>query len=166
LSRTLTEPPGRIEDGISMVGGNVVRYGLAVVVAWIGALKYTDSEAMRIQLYIGHSPFMRWMDSVFTERILSDLLGTVEITAAVLIAVGLWLPRASAVGSAIASLLFISTLSFLFTTPGISDSAAGGFPALSPTGQFLLKDLVLFGASVWTLGESLKAARRRAVSPH
>jgi hypothetical protein len=24
-------------------------------------------------------------------------------------------------------------------------------------GQFLLKDLVLFGASVWTLGESLKA---------
>jgi uncharacterized membrane protein YkgB len=51
-------------------------------------------------------------------------------------------------------------VSFLFTTPGIGDVAAGGFPALSPTGQFLLKDLVLLGAAVWTLGESLTAARR------
>jgi uncharacterized membrane protein YkgB len=33
-----------------------------------------------------------------------------------------------------------------------------GFPALSGhPGQFLLKDIVLFGAAVWSLGESLKA---------
>jgi len=31
-------------------------------------------------------------------------------------------------------------------------------------GQFLLKDLVLIGASLWTLGESLGAARIRAYS--
>jgi reactive chlorine resistance protein C len=35
---------------------------------------------------------------------------------------------------------------------------AGGVPALSAMpGQFLLKDVVLLGASVWSLGESLKA---------
>jgi uncharacterized membrane protein YkgB len=33
-----------------------------------------------------------------------------------------------------------------------------GFPALSALpGQFLLKDIVLFGAAVWSLGGSLKA---------
>jgi reactive chlorine resistance protein C len=146
---------------ISTVGGNIVRYGLVVVIAWIGALKYTGSEAMRIHLYIGNSPFMSWMDNVLSVRALSCVLGTVEIVAAVLIAVGPWLPTLSGVGSAIATLLFVSTLSFLFTTPGITDSGAGGFPALSSTGQFLLKDLVLLGASVWTLGHSL-AVRRPA----
>ena len=119
------------EQRISSVGRTIVRYGLAVVIAWIGALKYTGSEAT---------------------------LGTVEIVAAVLIALRPWLTRASAVGSAIATLLFIVTLSFLFTTPGVTDASAGGFPALSSVGQFLLKDLVLLGASVWTLGESLTAA--------
>ncbi|MGH9902038.1 MAG: DUF417 family protein, partial [Pyrinomonadaceae bacterium] len=32
----------------------------------------------------------------------------------------------------------------------------GGFPALSGSGGFLLKDLVLLGASVWSLGDSLR----------
>ena len=162
LTSTSTGFAGVSEERIQSFGGAIVRYGLAVVVAWIGALKFTDSEAVRIQLYIAHSPFMSWMDNVLTVRTLSGALGAVEIIAAVLVALRHWLPRPSAVGSAIATLLFISTLSFLFTTPGVTDSAAGGFPALSPVGQFLIKDIVLLGASVWTLGESLIAARRRS----
>jgi len=40
--------------------------------------------------------------------------------------------------------------------------AAGGFPVLSVLpGQFLLKDLVLLSASVWTLGDSLTAVLQR-----
>jgi len=40
--------------------------------------------------------------------------------------------------------------------------AASGFPVLSVLpGQFLLKDLVLIGVSLWTLGDSLGAAARR-----
>ena len=136
------------EQWIMAVGGHIVRYGLVVVVAWIGALKFTGSEAMRIQLYIGHSPLMGWMDGILSTRALSGALGTVEILAAVLVALRPWLPRPAAVGSALATLLFLGTLSFLFTTPGIGDAAAGGFPALSSVGQFLLKDLVLLGASV------------------
>jgi uncharacterized membrane protein YkgB len=53
-------------------------------------------------------------------------------------------------------LLFVGTLTFLFTTPGITEATAGGFPALSVLpGQFLLKDIVLLGAAVWSLGEAL-----------
>ena len=30
-----------------------------------------------------------------------------------------------------------------------------GFPALSASGGFLIKDVILFGAAVWSLGEAL-----------
>jgi uncharacterized membrane protein YkgB len=53
--------------------------------------------------------------------------------------------------------LFLGTLSFLFTTPGVT--APSGFPVLTVLGQFLLKDLVLVSASLWTLGDSLGASR-------
>jgi len=66
-------------------------------------------------------------------------------------------PIASAAGSVLAIGLFATTLSFLLTTPGW-EPTLNGFPALSAMpGQFLLKDIVLFGGSVWSLGESLKA---------
>jgi len=40
-------------------------------------------------------------------------------------------------------LLFLSTVSFLFTTPGVAVASAGGFPVLSVLpGQFLIKDVV------------------------
>jgi reactive chlorine resistance protein C len=56
--------------------------------------------------------------------------------------------------------MFVTTLSFLLTTPGVWEASLGGFPAISVLpGQFLLKDVVLLGAALSTLGESL--ARRR-----
>jgi reactive chlorine resistance protein C len=149
----------KVERYILLASSLILRYGLVVVVAWIGFLKYTNSEAVRIHQFVTHSPFMSWMTGVLNVRALSDVIGAVEIIAALLVALGPWLPRPSAVGSALACLLFLTTLSFLFTTPGIGDPTAGGFPALSATGQFLIKDLVLLGASLWTLGESIAAAR-------
>jgi len=154
-----TESAHIFEQWVSTASAIILRYGLAVVIAWIGALKFTGAEAVRIQQYISHSPLMSWMDSILAVRALSGVLGTVEIAAAVLLCLRLLLPRIAVVGSLLAILVFLSTLSFLFTTPGVGDASAGGFPALSPVGQFLIKDLVLLGASVWTLGDSLFARR-------
>jgi uncharacterized membrane protein YkgB len=148
------------EHPAAVAGRLLVRYGLVVVIAWIGALKYTAYEATAIQPLIAHSPLMSWLYNIFSVRALAAVLGTAEIIAAVLIALRPLSARASAVGSAFGILLFLSTLSFLFTTPGVT--AAGGFPVLSVLpGQFLLKDLVLVGAALWTLGDSLGAARPR-----
>jgi reactive chlorine resistance protein C len=152
------------EHPMGVAGRHVVRYGLVIVIAWIGALKYTSYEATAIQPLIAHSPLMSWLYNILSVRALGASLGTVEILAAALIAVRPAWPRVSAAGSAIAVLLFLSTLSLLFTTPGVT--AASGFPVLSVLpGQFLLKDLVLLGASLWTLGDSLGAAKRRAIRP-
>ncbi|GAA1193904.1 DUF417 family protein [Pseudonocardia alaniniphila] len=153
MATTLSITP--IDQRISVIGSTILRYGLAVVIAWIGALKYTSNEATAIMPLIAHSPYQSWLYDILDTQTLSGALGTVEIVAAVLIALRPWLPRASAVGSAVAVLLFLATLSFLFSTPGIDA------PALSMTGQFLIKDLVLLGASVWTLGEAIMAARHR-----
>jgi reactive chlorine resistance protein C len=148
-----------------MVGRLSVRYGLVVVVAWIGALKYTSYEAMGIQPLVAHSPLMSWLYQIFSVGTFGAVLGTVEIIAALLIALGPFRARISALGSAVAVLLFLGTLSFLFTTPGITEASAGGFPALSVMpGQFLLKDLVLLAAALWTLGDSLGAVRSPARS--
>ena len=150
------------EHPVAVAGRLLVRYGLVVVIAWIGALKYSTYEATAIQPLIAHSPLMSWFYNILGVRSLAATLGTVEIIAAVLIALRFLSPRLSALGSALAILLFLGTLSFLFTTPGVT--AAGGFPVLSVLpGQFLLKDLVLLGAALWTLGDSLGAARPRAL---
>jgi uncharacterized membrane protein YkgB len=142
---------------VTATGTAIVRYGVAIVIAWIGVLKFTGSEAMRIQQYVSHSPFTSWLDALLSVQALSDVIGTIEITAAVLIVLHVVSPRLGAIGGALGTLLFLGTLSFLFTTPGIGDAAAGGFPALSPVGQFLIKDIVLLGASVLALGQSLTA---------
>jgi len=164
----ITQPPATAaataEHPVATVGRQWVRYGLVVVIAWIGALKYTGYEAAGIQPLIAHSPLFSWLYSIVSVRAFAAVLGSLELTAALLIAIRPLAPRLSAAGSAMAVLLFASTLSFLFTTPGAT--AAGGFPVLSVLpGQFLLKDLVLIGAALWTLGDSLGAARRQARPP-
>ena len=80
---------------------------------------------------------------------------------ALLIAVRLFWPRASAVGSVLAVGMFLTTLSFLVTTPGVWEPSLGGFPALSAIpGQFLIKDLALLEISLWSLGDPWQASER------
>ena len=150
---------GTAEHPLATIGRQWVRYALVVVIAWIGALKFTAYEATSIQPLVTHSPLLSWVYHVLSVRAFADTNGVLEILAALLIAIRPLAPRLSALGSAAAVLLFVSTLSFLFTTPGVTVASAGGFPVLSVLpGQFLLKDLVLIGASLWTLGDSLGAA--------
>ena len=139
------------------IGGNVLRYGLVIVIGWIAAMKATHYEAVGIQPLIAKSPLMSWMYSVGSVDHVSITIGSLEMIIAILIALRHWSPKASAIGSAGAIVIFLTTLSFIFTTPGWEPSL-GGFPALSGgVGEFLIKDIVLLGAAIWSLGESLAA---------
>ena len=42
-------------------GGLFARYGLVIVIAWIGAMKFTQFEAEGIQPLIANSPAMAWL---------------------------------------------------------------------------------------------------------
>lgn len=144
-------------DRVETIGAYVLRYGLVLVLGWIGAMKFTAYEAGGIQPLVTNSPLMSWMYRIFSVQAFSDLLGVTEIAIAAMIALRPVSARTAAVGSGLAVLMFLTTLSFLFSTPGWEASLAG-FPALSALpGQFLLKDVVLLGASIWSLGEALNA---------
>jgi uncharacterized membrane protein YkgB len=141
------------EHAATIAGQFLARYGLVVVLAWIGVDHY--ARPTTIQPLITHSPLLSWLYDIFNVHTLGYALASTEILAALLIALRPLWPRVSAVGSAFAVLLFCSTISFLFTTPGV---LAGG--PLSRLGEFLLKDIVLLGVSLWMLGDSLGAYRR------
>ncbi len=146
---------------LERIGGGIVRYGLALVLGWIGVLKFIAYEAKGIAPLVSHSPLMSWGYKVMSMQAFSMVIGTAEIVLALLIVTRAFAPKVSAVGSLGAALTFLVTLSFLLTTPAMAVFQPGyGFPALSPMpGQFLIKDIVLLGASVWSAGEALLASQ-------
>jgi uncharacterized membrane protein YkgB len=146
---------------LEAVGRHSVRYGLVLVLLWIGGMKFTAYEAEGISGFVSNSPLMFWAYQLFSKGQFSAILGSAELLTAALIAVRPFSARLSAVGSALAVGTFLTTLTFLFSTPGVIEPSLG-FPALSAVpGQFLIKDVVLLGAALWTLGEALRAVRSK-----
>ena len=151
-------------DRLKSIGMHIARYGLAIVLLWIGGMMFTAYQAEGIRPLVANSPLMGWVYRVMSVGGFSSLLGVVEIAIGVLIALRPVWPMGSAVGSGLAAGMFLTTLSFLVTTPGWEPSL-GGFPALSAMpGQSLLKDVVLLGVALSSAGEALEAVRRRGAS--
>lgn len=147
----------KVAPTLQLLGQLVSRYALVVVLAWIGFGKFVKMEA---RVLIEHSPLMSWIYDFLSVNTVARGLGTMEIVAALLIALRPVWPRASAVGNGLAVMLFLGTISFLFTSPGVVATHAFGLPVLSAQpGQFLLKDLVLIGVAIWGLGDSLAHVR-------
>ncbi|MBA3774538.1 MAG: DUF417 family protein [Ramlibacter sp.] len=144
---------------IMRIGTTVMRYGLVLIFLWFGAMKFTSYEATGIAPFIANSPLVGWWHSTLGIQGASTMLGVYEIATAVLLAICPVAPRASVVGAAMAVLTFLITLSFLFSTPGVS--APMGFPVLSDLGEFLLKDVGLLGISILLLGQALRSVAGR-----
>ncbi|MGC5022775.1 YkgB family protein [Micromonospora sp. DT47] len=145
---------------LASVGFLVLRSALATNILWIGALKFKQYEVENIEPLVTSSPlFSRFREKLGGQK-LNRLIGVTEITVGSLIAAKPLAPRASAIGSFGAVGMFLTTLSFLATTPGTRQEGQGML-SLSLLGQFLLKDTVLLGASLLTAAESLRAARPR-----
>ena len=140
----------------------VARYALVIVLAWFGSMKFTYYESHGISPLVFNSPFESWIYDVISIRTFGRLLGTLELITAVLIAIKPWIPKAAVLGGVMSSLFFVNTLSFMITTPGVGEETAGGFPVLSANGQFLMKDIALFGLSLWLLADAVEATRGRA----
>ena len=121
--------PRRTELKLEAMGITISRYGLSAALLLIGLLKFTAAEAAGIQPLIAASPLISWMYLVLSVRAASNLIGSIEIVLAVLIALRPLSPAASFAGSL-----------------GSGDA-----------GQFLIKHVVLLGAALWTASEAFMA---------
>ncbi len=123
-----------------------LRYSLALILLWIGALKFADPSPVRGLLAASLS-FLAFNAFVY-------VLGALEISAAILLFAGVWLRYVGL----LCLILFAGTLTIFVIAPGVT-----GFPLLTLAGQFLLKDVVLASAAVSVA--AMDAARHEA-KPH
>src|SRR5262249_16196288 len=114
-----------------------VRITLGVVLLWIGAL------------HLAHpAPTLPLLQASFVFHFLASnafvyVLAALEVVAAVLLIANV---AVRYVGLLVV-LLFVGTLTIFLTAPTLTYGTTG-FPNLSPAGEFLLKDLVLAGATL------------------
>ncbi len=142
-----------------VVGGYVLRCGLVLLILWFGVFKFTDAEARAIQPLIEQSPLVSWLYQLTDVRGVSRTVGIVEIAIGLMIALRPFSSSLSAIGSLAAVGMFVTTLSFLVTTPGMW-AWVEGYLVPSDAGAFLIKDILLLGAALWTAGEALSAKPR------
>lgn len=141
-------------DILTRLGGSIARYSVAAIFLAYGLFKFTSVEADAIAPLTENSPFLFWLNDLFGRQGGSIIIGIMEIIIASMIAARFFSPIISALGSLTAAGALAVTLSFLFSTPGLS--------MLSVDAGFLVKDLTLLGASLWAAGEALAAVRGNA----
>lgn len=146
----------QVAKRLQIVGMFVLRYSLVFFFVAFGLYKFTPQEAAGIEPLMAHSIGLFWIYHVFDRQLGSDFIGVIEITLGVLVAIRPLNARLSALGSLGMTFALVNTLSFLFTTPGLD-------PQSSDAG-FLIKDLTLLGAAIWTAGEALLASSARRTS--
>ena len=123
---------------------------LVLLLLLFGALKWGEAEARAIQPWVSYSPVLSWLYPAFGLRGAARLIGSAEIALALLIALRRWSPLACLIGSVGAVLTFLTTLSFLVTTPGIAP----------PESTFLLKDALLLAVAVASAREAARSRPR------
>ncbi|MFT5789761.1 MAG: putative membrane protein YkgB [Shewanella sp.] len=118
--------------------------GILLVMVWIGAMKFTQIEAEGIEGLMSTSPLFSWIYSLFSVLHGSYFIGVVELFAVLGILLARWSDKAYVLGLGVAALTFAATQTFIITLPAYETSL--GFPVLTGSGQFIVKDLVLLAA--------------------
>jgi reactive chlorine resistance protein C len=116
---------------------------VAMVLLWIGGMKFYEFEAKGIVSLVETSPFMSWLYTLFSVQGASNVIGGFDVLFAVLLALGLVLNNKKLIiisGLACLS-VFLMTQTFLITASGALSSAT----LLSSLGQFVIKDLWYIG---------------------
>ncbi len=110
---------------------------IAIVLLWIGGMKFTAIEANGIQTLIASSPFMSWMYSMWSIQTTSNLIGIYDILATLLLCLGIIFRQFMLIFMLPALMVFLTTQTFIFSW----DSALSSTSILTTGGQFLIKDL-------------------------
>ena len=166
------------------LGVRLLRIAIAIVLIWIGGLKFFDYEAEGIVPFVANSPFMsffyshpddyngqilkegavdaanhQWHTSNNT-YIFSYGLGVVLIMIGSTLLLNKFSPVMGIIGAMSVLIMSIVTLSFLITTPETWVPSLGGpdhgFPFLSGRGRLVVKDVIMMAGAFIALIDSAK----------
>ena len=150
---------------------HLVRASMVIIFLFFGYQKWFDYEAQTLIPYISNGPLISWMYPVFGVRGASWFLGVSEWLFGALLFLGFWNKRLGILGAAGSCVTFITTITIIPFMPDGWAASAGGFPAMTGNVPFLMKDLVLFAASVYLLRQDVARVafgerRMRAAGAH
>lgn len=166
-------------------GVNAIRVAILIIFVWIGGLKFWNYEAEGIVPFVANSPFMSFFytqkapdyktyklkEGEFDQKKVewhqenntygfSHGLGVLIVSIGILTFLGIWFPRIGLVGTGLAIIMTIGTLSFLVTTPEVwvPDLGSGehGFPLLTGAGRLVIKDVCILASAVVVLADCSK----------
>lgn len=132
------------------IGYTISILGTALILIWLGVFKYTPTEAAVIEGLVQNHPLMSWLYDIFSLQTVSNLIGTAEIIVGVGFIAGLFNKKIGLISGVAGLIIFITTLSFLFTTPGLLKVTDGVFVAEF----FMVKDLMYVAASIMLIERS------------
>src|SRR5882762_5529123 len=132
-----------------------VRASMVIIFLFFGYQKWFDYEAQALIPYISHGPLIFWMYPVFGIRGACWFLGVAEWFFGALLFAGFWNKKLGILGALGSVFSFISTFTIIPFIPNAWAASAGGFPAMTETVAFLMKDLVLLAVSVHLLRQDV-----------
>ena len=132
-----------------------VRASMVVIFLFFGYQKWFDYEAQALIPYISNGPLISWLYPVFGIRGACWFLGVAEWLFGALLFAGFWNKKLGIVGALGGIFSFISTITIIPFIPNGWAPSAGGFPAMTETVAFLMKDLVLLSVSVYLLRQDV-----------
>lgn len=136
-------------------GYNLGVIATIIVLLWIGILKFTAGEAMAIKGFVSNSFLMSWMYKVFSLQMVSNLIGVFEIVTGILLIVSFRNSKIGKIAGYLSLVIFLTTLSFLFTTPGVWKISEG----VPVTEFFVLKDLAFVAIALQVIGRNSDEAQ-------
>jgi uncharacterized membrane protein YkgB len=134
---------------------HLIRTAMVIIFFFFGYQKWFAYEVERLIPYISNGPLIFWLYPAFGMHGASVLLGVSEWTFGTLLFLGFWNKKLGILGALGSSVTFIATVTIIPFMPDGWDAAAGGFPAMTGNVPFLMKDVVLFAASVYLLKQDV-----------
>jgi len=134
---------------------HLIRASMVIIFLFFGYQKWFAYEAQVLIPYISNGPLIFWMYPVFGIRGASWFLGCSEWLFGTLLFLGFWNKRLGILGALGSTVTFIMTVTIIPFMPNGWAASAGGFPAMTGNVPFLMKDVVLFAASVYLLKQDV-----------
>jgi uncharacterized membrane protein YkgB len=132
-----------------------VRISMVTIFLFFGYQKWFDYEAQALIPYISNGPLISWMYPVLGIRGATYFLGVAEWLFGGLLFLGFWNKKLGILGALGSCFSFVATITIIPFIPNGWAASAGGFPAMTETVAFLLKDLVLLAVSVYLLRQDV-----------